>query len=101
MPNGIAMTSFSREDLMARVKSRSLPGMVWTIGLLSAAALTVNGCGRVSSPAAPPSSSESSPARLPSGEIVDLSHAYDAQAIFWPTAETFRLEKVADGVTAG
>jgi kynurenine formamidase len=35
------------------------------------------------------------------GEIVDLSHAYDAEAIFWPTAEAFRLEKVADGVTPG
>jgi kynurenine formamidase len=30
---------------------------------------------------------------------VDLSHPYDAQAIFWPTAKPFRLEKVADGVT--
>jgi kynurenine formamidase len=40
------------------------------------------------------------PARLfPSGDLVDLSHAYDANAIFWPTAEPFRLEKVADGVT--
>jgi kynurenine formamidase len=36
---------------------------------------------------------------FPGGEIIDLSHAYDAQAIFWPTAEPFRLEKVADGVT--
>jgi len=35
------------------------------------------------------------------GEIVDLSHAYDANAIFWPTAEAFRLDKVADGVTPG
>ncbi len=34
------------------------------------------------------------------GEIVDLSHAYDADAIFWPTAETFRLDKVAEGMTA-
>jgi kynurenine formamidase len=33
------------------------------------------------------------------GEIVDLSHAYDADAIFWPTAEAFRLDKVADGMT--
>jgi kynurenine formamidase len=32
-------------------------------------------------------------------EIVDLSHAYDSQAIFWPTAEPFRLEKVAEGMT--
>jgi kynurenine formamidase len=30
-----------------------------------------------------------------------LSHAYDANAIFWPTAEPFRLDKVADGVTPG
>lgn len=36
---------------------------------------------------------------FPSGELVDLSHAYDAQAIFWPTAEPFRLEKVAEGIT--
>jgi kynurenine formamidase len=35
------------------------------------------------------------------GEIVDLSHAYDASAIFWPTAEAFRLDKVADGMTPG
>jgi kynurenine formamidase len=34
-------------------------------------------------------------------EIVDLSHAYEANAIFWPTAEGFRLDKVADGVTPG
>jgi kynurenine formamidase len=37
----------------------------------------------------------------PAGDIVDLSHAYDAEAIFWPTAEPFRLEKVADGITSG
>jgi kynurenine formamidase len=30
---------------------------------------------------------------------VDLSHAYDAQAIYWPTADRFRLDKVADGMT--
>jgi kynurenine formamidase len=38
---------------------------------------------------------------FPVGEIVDLSHAYDARAIFWPTAAPFRLEKVADGMTPG
>jgi Tat protein translocase TatC len=42
---------------------------------------------------APPS------AAFPDGEVVDLSHPYDAKAIFWPTAEPFRLEKVAAGVT--
>jgi len=33
------------------------------------------------------------------GTLVDLSHAYDEQTIFWPTAEGFRLEKVAEGQT--
>jgi len=33
------------------------------------------------------------------GTIVDLSHTYDASTIFWPTAEPFKLDKVADGVT--
>lgn len=39
------------------------------------------------------------PAPWPGGQLVDLSHPYDAQTIFWPTAEPFRLEKVAEGVT--
>ncbi len=34
-----------------------------------------------------------------SAPLVDLSHDYASDAIFWPTAEGFRLEKVADGVT--
>ncbi|HEV3468265.1 MAG TPA: cyclase family protein [Pyrinomonadaceae bacterium] len=33
------------------------------------------------------------------GTLVDLSHPYDEQTVFWPTAEAFKLEKVADGVT--
>ena len=44
---------------------------------------------------------EPSPAAFPPGDIVDLSHSYDAQTIFWPTSETFRLERVAEGLTAG
>ena len=36
---------------------------------------------------------------VPAGEFVDLSHTYDASTIFWPTAETFALQKVADGDT--
>jgi len=47
--------------------------------------------------APPPSSTPP----LPSGEIVDLSHAYDGSTIFWPTADAFRLDKVAEGMTAG
>jgi kynurenine formamidase len=43
----------------------------------------------------------SPPPAFPGGTLVDLSHAYDAKAIFWPTAAPFRLEKVADGITPG
>ena len=43
--------------------------------------------------------SQETPQRFPAGQLVDLSHAYDANAIFWPTADPFRLDKVADGVT--
>jgi kynurenine formamidase len=43
----------------------------------------------------PPSST------FPTGTVVDLSHPYDAHTIFWPTAEPFRLDKVADGITPG
>jgi kynurenine formamidase len=35
----------------------------------------------------------------PAGTLVDLSHDYSDQTVFWPTAESFKLEKVADGVT--
>src|SRR5262245_50079974 len=35
----------------------------------------------------------------PAGTIVDLSHDYGDETVFWPTAEPFKLEKVADGVT--
>jgi kynurenine formamidase len=48
---------------------------------------------------ATPSAPASEAAAFPRGEVIDLSHAYDAAAIFWPTAEAFRLEKVADGIT--
>jgi kynurenine formamidase len=36
---------------------------------------------------------------FPGGEIVDLSHPYDEQTIFWPTSDRFRLDKVAEGLT--
>ena len=41
------------------------------------------------------------PNAFPTGEIIDLSHVYDAKTIFWPTADPFRLEKVAEGMTPG
>jgi len=35
----------------------------------------------------------------PAGTLVDLSHDYSDQTVYWPTADGFKLEKVADGVT--
>ncbi len=36
---------------------------------------------------------------VPSGRVLDLSHPYNDKTIFWPTAKTFTLEKVAEGET--
>ena len=63
------------------------------VGALLAAVLVAAGCGASPVPSADP------PSAFPAGALVDLSHAYDAKAIFWPTAAPFRLEKVADGLT--
>jgi kynurenine formamidase len=35
----------------------------------------------------------------PGGTLVDLSHDYGEETIFWPTAMPFRLEAVAEGMT--
>lgn len=35
----------------------------------------------------------------PAGTLVDLSHDYGEETVFWPTADAFKLQKVADGVT--
>ena len=60
--------------------------------------LAIAGCG---SPSAPASAPAAAPAAFPGGALVDLSHPYDAQAIFWPTAAPFKLSKVHDGMTPG
>jgi kynurenine formamidase len=39
------------------------------------------------------------PKAFPSGKIIDLSYAFDADTVFWPTAEGFRLEKDFEGMT--
>jgi kynurenine formamidase len=36
---------------------------------------------------------------LSGGRLIDLSHAYDGQTIFWPTSQPFHLEVVSDGMT--
>jgi kynurenine formamidase len=38
-------------------------------------------------------------AGFPSGTIVDLSYPFDASTVYWPTAETFQLEKDFEGTT--
>jgi kynurenine formamidase len=35
----------------------------------------------------------------PKGKLVDLSYPFNARTIYWPTAKTFTLEKVAEGET--
>jgi kynurenine formamidase len=67
--------------------------------VLLALAGVAAGCSAPATP--PPASTASTPRAFPGGPLVDLSHAYDAQAIFWPTAAPFKLTKVADGVTPG
>lgn len=37
----------------------------------------------------------------PAGRWIDLTHAYDRQTPFWPTAEGFRLDTVFQGFTEG
>jgi kynurenine formamidase len=39
--------------------------------------------------------------QTPKGKLVDLSYPFNAQTIYWPTAKTFTLEKVAEGETEG
>lgn len=47
-------------------------------------------------------SGDGASAVFPSGRVVDLSHAYDAETVYWPTAEkTFELKKDFEGQTEG
>jgi kynurenine formamidase len=69
-----------------------------TVALLIS--LGASGC------SAPPASDRpaapgAAPAPFPGGQLVDLTHTFDTTTVFWPTADKFRLEKIADGVTPG
>jgi kynurenine formamidase len=37
--------------------------------------------------------------QVPDGKLIDLSHPFNEQTIYWPTAATFKLEQVAEGET--
>ena len=39
------------------------------------------------------------PAGFPAGRVVDLTHAFDANSVYWPTAEQFKLETDFEGMT--
>lgn len=36
---------------------------------------------------------------FPSGRVVDLTHAFDADSVYWPTAQPFKLETDFEGMT--
>jgi kynurenine formamidase len=36
---------------------------------------------------------------FPSGRVVDLTYAFDADSVYWPTAEQFKLETDFEGMT--
>ena len=40
-----------------------------------------------------------SPASFPSGRLVDLTHAFDSDTVYWPTEEGFVLERGSAGTT--
>src|SRR4030095_2398779 len=63
--------------------------------------LLVIGAACSAPPAATSSPAPAPAAGFPGGELIDLSHTYDAGTIYWPTADPFRLDKVADGITPG
>ena len=65
--------------------------------------LLVAGMAGASCTRSAPQPSESQPAfaSFSAGQLVDLSHTYDASTLFWPTAQPFALQKVADGETPG
>ncbi|HEY0365018.1 MAG TPA: cyclase family protein, partial [Pyrinomonadaceae bacterium] len=39
------------------------------------------------------------PGAFPSGRVVDLTYAFDADTVYWPTAQQFKLETDFEGMT--
>lgn len=50
---------------------------------------------------APTPAPESSSTTFPEGDWIDLSYTYDENTIFWPTADSFQLDTVFDGIADG
>ena len=68
-----------------------------TAALLAAGAI-IGWAGSAGGTAKPAQAPARAPA-FPDGRLIDLSHPFNEQAIYWPTAATFKLEKVAEGET--
>jgi kynurenine formamidase len=66
--------------------------------LAGAAGLLLTNVGCAGPPAGEPPPA-AAPGSFPAGTFVDLSYAYDASTLFWPTAEPFRLRTVFHGKT--
>jgi kynurenine formamidase len=66
---------------------------------LPIAVFLLAGCACTPQPATPPAAASPPAASFPDGTLVDLSHTYDRSTVFWPTADPFRLDVVADGDT--
>ncbi|MFQ5878510.1 MAG: cyclase family protein [Acidobacteriota bacterium] len=78
----------------------SAPVNRYAVCLASVIATAVSSC------AAPPREGASPPlpealASLPAERLVDLSHPFDEETVFWPTARPFTLAIDAEGMTEG
>lgn len=70
------------------------------VGLLSAVALSVGFAAAVPAEVRPRAAGK--PPDLRTAKVVDLSHAFDADTLYWPTSPTrFDLTTLASGVTEG
>ena len=68
----------------------------------STVVLAAVGAAACSSPAPPTPAPVASAALWPDDvQVVDLTHAFDARTLVWPTSDPFRLEPVFDGTTPG
>jgi kynurenine formamidase len=50
---------------------------------------------------APPTGQTSQAVALPSTRVVDLSHPFNSETVYWPTSPPFVREVTADGITPG
>jgi hypothetical protein len=68
--------------------------------LLAMSVLVFTGCHRPEEQAAPAAGAAPMPANPLTGRIVDLTHAFGADTIYWPTEKGFQFERGNNGITA-